>query len=103
VLRWQSFLWNTIVHEKFGKELPERFPMWTPATREIYTHLWNPGELNPVAMARLHDFSRRTFVEPKDLFARRNLLGWQLQFDLPPGAYATVVLSSIFDLEEKHI
>jgi tRNA(Glu) U13 pseudouridine synthase TruD len=105
IQKWQSFLWNELLEEKLGNGgVPERLPMWSPANRDLYRHLWDPQQvLDEHAVKRIREFDRPTTIEPGDLQAEQNLIGWHVRFDLPPGAYATVVLSKIFDIEERHV
>ncbi len=103
IQKWQSHLWNCLVKEKLGKDdLPFKLPMWNPEVCEMYKHLWNyDGPFDPKALEGLDPQSRKTVIEPKNLQATHVALGWKLMFDLSPGAYATVVLSQLFQLEES--
>lgn len=101
ILQWQSHLWN-LRREELGVNAPERLPMWTPELDE-YDHLWNPEEVTERAVERLHRFIRPTWFYPGNLYYERKLVGWDFSFDLPGGAYATVLLSQVFSLTEKRI
>ncbi len=100
IMQWQSHLWNTLLQKV--NYLPERLPMWSLENRRTYEFLWSPERLEPRALKLLHPFVRKTTIQPKNLTVEREPMGWRFRFDLPPGAYATVVLSQVFDLQEKH-
>jgi len=104
MLKWQSWLWNQLLQDVMsGDCAPERLPMWCPENAETYRHLWDPACLDEDSLYRLHRFNRPTLVRPWNISAERMMLGWKICFDLPAGAYATVVLSQAFELvEAKH-
>lgn len=109
--KWQSFLWNQLLGELVGRggisELPERLPMWSasPETVQLYRHLWNPGRIHSMdwALKLSSPFLRPTIVEPGNLRAESKPAGYEVNFDLPPGCYATVLLSRVFQLEERRL
>jgi len=98
IMQWQSYLWNTLVNQL--ENAPDRLPVWSPQERSVYEHLWNPKVLDPVALRLLYGYTRRTVIRPKNISAERMHAGWEIRFDIPPGAYATVALSQIFELSE---
>ena len=102
VVRWQSYLWNQLVLSLPRSELPHSLPVWSlePDVRSLYRRLWDPRKLDEHAVKKLHQFTRRTVVQPTNFQAERGVLGWDFWFDLPPGSYATVLLAQLFDLDE---
>ena len=100
VQKWQSFLWNKLLEECLTLMLPEALPMWSPEWSELYSGLWSPGVLDAEALARLRSFERSTIIKPGNMMFRREPHGWWFEFNLQPGAYATVVLGRVFDLAE---
>lgn len=101
MLKWQSWLWNQLLQQAIDYgDLPDRLPMWTPESIDCYGHLWVPQQVDPDSLSRLHFFSRRTVVKPKNIDVLKTKLGWRVSFDLPSGAYATVTLSNVFELIE---
>lgn len=110
IKKWQSFLWNQLLQEqmeRLGDNLPERLPMWNTSARvsQMYKHLWDPdcSKLDHHALRALDIQERPTMVRPENFQAEREELGWRFNFDLFPGAYATVVLAQLFNLEERHM
>ena len=107
--KWQSYLWNQLAQEELaaGKVAgqDQRLPMWQPdaAVVERYRHLWNPPDkLHPEAMQEL-DRQRRPVLARAENFQAKHRNGvWRLSFALRPSVYATVALSQLFQLEEKH-
>ena len=102
ILQWQSHLWN-LRRRELGAHAPERLAMWRPEVWDEYEHLWNPDELVESALKRLHCFDRPSSFSPTNLRFDRKLVGWNFEFDLPSGSYATVLLSQVFDLREVHL
>ena len=107
IQKWQSYLWNKLLQEQMeelGENLPDRLPMWnlSAGVSDMYRHLWDPvrSQLDPRAVNALVYQERSTMIRPIDFRAVREETGWRFTFDLLPGAYATVVLSRLFDLEE---
>lgn len=108
IQKWQSYLWNKLeqeLRERLGPGLPDLLPLWSPdkKVREMYKHLWNPDQLNPRVLNFITYKERPTTLRPKDFRAEKKLGSWNFKFDLPSGAYATVVLAQLFHLEERHI
>ncbi len=108
IQKWQSYLWNKLLQEKIeelGSGIPDTLPLWNPSKKisEMYKHLWNPSERNQNALSFISEKGRPTMLRPKDFQAEHKTTGWNFKFDLPPGAYATVVLSQLFELKERHI
>lgn len=110
--KWQSWLWNQLLNELVvqsggGLEsLPERLPIWSarPDVVAQYRHLWDP-KIGPTkwALELARPFLRPTTIVPGGLEALRKPRGWELNFDLPSGAYATEMLAYVFQLEERHL
>lgn len=101
---WQSHLWNRLVNQ-LGPHAPPSLPVWwtDPKVRNMYAHLWDPDFVDPRALARVVPFHRPTTVRPNNLSVVRANGDWDFKFDLPSGAYATVVLGQVFTLAEaKH-
>ncbi len=108
IQKWQSYLWNKFVQEqmeKLGSNTPNMLPLWNPSKRifEMYKHLWNPSQLNQKVLKFINEKDRPTMLRPKYFRAKRTIGGWNFKFDLPPGAYATVVLEKLFRLEERRV
>lgn len=107
IQKWQSYLWNTLLQEKvkeLGEEgVPAKLPLWnsTEQVRKMYQHLWDPPQLNPRVLRMVAIFERPSILKPTNFQAKREAEGWRFTFDLPSGAYATVVLSQLFKLEER--
>ena len=107
VVKWQSYLWNKLLQEKvkeLGEGVPAKLPMWNSGeqVRKMYQHLWDPPQLNPRVLRMIAISERPAVLKPANFQAKREALGWRFTFDLPSGSYATVVLSQLFQLEEKH-
>ncbi len=108
--KWQSVLWNTLfaqlVDDRGLEGVPAELPMWSsrPDIVELYRPFWCPPKLGATTWASklAPPFMRRTVIEPKNLSASPKPQGWELMFDLPPGVYATVLLSQLFQWEEVH-
>lgn len=108
--KWQSYLWNGLLAEmirKYGLDgIPRVLPMWSsrPDVVELYRPFWCPPKLGATTWTKniAKSFLRPTVIRPENLVATRKPEGWELTFDLPPGVYATVLLSQIFDWEEVH-
>ena len=109
--KWQSFLWNELLRQLVARDgvsgLPERLPMWSSDSDVIrlYQHIWNPERVRSMewALRLAGPFSRPTIIKPNGLHAERKPAGWEINFDLPPGCYATVLLAQVFELEERHL
>ncbi|TSC83790.1 MAG: tRNA pseudouridine13 synthase [Parcubacteria group bacterium Gr01-1014_13] len=109
IQKWQSYLWNKLLLEqidKLGPAVPDLLPMWNPRNQkvlEMYRHLWNPSQLETDVFKFLIKKDRPTMVRPKDFKANKKTGSWNFTFDLPPSAYASVILSQLFRLKERHI
>lgn len=106
IQKWQSYLWNKLLQEKvkeLGDGVPAKLPLWNSNEQvsKMYRHLWNPSRLNQKVLRLVAMSERPTIVRPANFQAKREALGWRFIFDLPSGAYATVVLSQLFKLEES--
>lgn len=104
--KWQSFLWNKLLQEKvkeLGAGVPAKLPLWNSNQQvaELYRHLWDPPYLNPRVLRMVALSERPSTLKPTNFQAKREAEGWRFTFDLPSGAYATVILSQLFKLEEK--
>jgi len=110
--KWQSYLWNQLLEQLIQEcgigQLPSTLPTWSadPCVAQIYRDFWEP-EQSPSAMEwamRLApSFKRTTVIAPSALSAERKPKGWEVNFDLPPGCYATVMLGQVFELEEQRL
>lgn len=101
--KWQSWLWNKLAQELVHTgAAPEVLPFWSAQSdvRRMYQHLWNPESLEPKMTDLSHSHQRRLWIYPNHFYAQRVSEGWRFQFDLEPGAYATVVLSEFFALRD---
>ncbi len=104
---FEPYLPEALIQEKvkeLGEGVPAKLPMWNSneQVRKMYHHLWDPPELNPRVMRLIAISERPSVLKPENFQAKREAAGWRFTFDLPSGAYATVVLSQLFKLEEKH-
>ena len=107
IQKWQSYLWNTLLQEKVKElcdDVPAKLPLWNSSVQvaKMYEHLWKPPQLNPRVLRMIAISERPSIVRPTNFQAKREAKGWRFTFDLPSGAYATVVLSQLFKLEERH-
>jgi tRNA(Glu) U13 pseudouridine synthase TruD len=108
--KWQSVLWNALltklVTERGLDGVPRTLPMWSsrPDVVEMYRPFWCPPKLGATtwATALARPFLRPTIITPSNLSVSQKPAGWELTFDLPPGSYATVLLSQLFQWEEVH-
>ena len=104
VAAWQSHLWNKLRNTFRDEDVPETLPVWwdNDRVRGIYAPWWNPGAINKRALETFAvPFERSTSISPGNMKVDREDDAWIFDFDLPSGAYATVVLGQVFDLCER--
>lgn len=102
VLQWQSWLWNqraALVETSIANN-SLRIPMWSLETADDYDQIWDPARVD-VGMNQLgHHFSRPLFISVKERAFQRVQGGFQYKFQLPPGAYATVYLDAMYNIND---
>lgn len=108
IQRWQSYLWNQLLKEKkekLGAGLPDLLPLWNQSREvsQMYKHLWDPSQLNQRALDFTVRHNRPTIFRPVGFHAEydADAIGWNFNFDLRGGVYATELLLQLFNLEEE--
>ncbi len=104
ILKWQSHLWNLLARRTRTNE--ERLPMWGRESAALYADLWCPKandidgaiEVDQAMLDLSHQFSRRLKVTAKSHQIIECDEGFWHEFILPPGAYATVFLDTMYTL-----
>ena len=96
VLKWQSHLWNRLALRT--RSTDDRLPMWGLDHAPLYTEFWNPSEVDSLMYDLTHQFSRRVWVRALRHQINEHELGYQHEFTLPSGSYATVFLDHLYAL-----
>jgi len=105
VQQWQSYLFNRLVSRYIGKEidLPNSFALWTQGSRKTYESVWDHRGKIDTDFARFASPTvRKTIIAPQCFsYDNSDNQSVTLQFQLPSGSYATVVLGQLFELIER--
>ncbi len=102
VVQWQSHLWNMRAKQLQLKGVSEgALPVWGEAYMDEYEHLWNPTMLNDEFVGALHSFTRSLYVRAQEHVIVEEDDGFRHKFTLRSGSYATVFLSSLYDLTDE--
>jgi tRNA(Glu) U13 pseudouridine synthase TruD len=103
LLQWQSHLWNLLAESVFATSIDSavRLPTWDLATAHLYDYFWDPAEIDIGLTEYLHSFTRKLFVQAKNRAFQSVPGGFQYKFQLPPGAFATVYLNTMFELQNS--
>ena len=104
--KWRSLLWNDMLKQMVdrGGDIPKSLPQWTPDYAAYYRDLWrvDESELDQDVIRTIAHSKRPTQIEPGNISIEKIPSGFRIRFDLGPGAYATTVLSQIFQLEDPN-
>jgi tRNA(Glu) U13 pseudouridine synthase TruD len=98
VLQWQSHLWNMLAPQVKDAWLP----MWNPDI-DHYDGIWNPQRVDERFTGFLHRFNRRVIAVAENCSTVPTLDGYLHEFSLPPGSYATIYLSSMYDIIDASV
>lgn len=96
LLQWQSHLWNLLARRTTEMHLPT----WSVQYRRLYEHLWNPKTLDETMLSLSYSFIRRVQAKVSQHRIIERDEGFVHQFMLGSGSYATVLLSSLYELED---
>ena len=97
VQQWQSYLWNWRALQMRQSDR-DRLNVWDIENMHEYQEIWNPTEVNQEFLASLHHFSRPLFVRAENHIITEKDNGFLHEFTLRSGAFATVFMSSLYDL-----
>ncbi len=102
--QFQSYLFNALIsHLTLSGKVSQEQHLWTPARTSEYSDVWNgPQKLDKglKGLLPVRGRPRATRVFPKDLAYKKLCGGYKFVFQLPPGAFATQLLSEFFDLHQ---
>ena len=96
VNQWTSWLWNQLAPIVSEVSLQT----WSLQTAEQYNEWWDPVELDAELYKLLHVFHRPVMSEARNIQIVRRADGIEHNFTLRSGSYATVYLSTLYDLED---
>jgi tRNA(Glu) U13 pseudouridine synthase TruD len=100
---WQSYLWNCLAAQTRPITFGQTLSFWTEATADLYDPWWNPTEFSAEMLLLAHPLNRPLLALAKNLRAVRIEGGWQYQFVLRSGAFATVFLGSHYNLRDASV
>ncbi len=96
VLKWQSHLWNALALRT--RTTVERLPMWGVESASLYEDIWQPrdGCVDDEILELTHQFQRPLLVTARHHVITECAEGYRHEFTLPPGAFATVFLNTLY-------
>jgi|GEM_PF-3408555 len=106
VQQWQSHLWNVRAQQLLYTPHDAKLPMWDPEHAKEYEHLWKLPEIDgqPVINKEfepyLHHFARPVWVRAMNHIITEHEEGFLHEFTLRSGAFATVFMSSLYDMTD---
>lgn len=100
VLQWRSHLWNELA----AKLSVDKLPLWDANSALLYSanDIWyvDPQKVDRRLKSALFPHERVTMAKAVGNTAVKHEHGFRHKFALRPGAYATVFLSSMYDITD---